>query len=72
MRESGRDDNDLIQRLAEDRRIPMDAEALNAAIGDPKQFIGNATTQVQSVISRIEAITSKNPEAANYRPGSIL
>tara|TARA_R110002073_G_scaffold5624_11_gene34635 strand:+ start:318 stop:1745 length:1428 start_codon:yes stop_codon:yes gene_type:complete len=72
MRESGRDDNDLIERLAGDDRIPMDAEALNAAIGDPKQFIGNATTQVQNVISRIEVITSKNPEAASYRPGSIL
>ncbi|WP_146595844.1 adenylosuccinate lyase [Novipirellula galeiformis] len=72
MRESGRDDNDVIERLAGDDRIPMDADALRAAIGDPKLFIGNATNQVQSVIAKIDAITSKHPELAEYRPGSIL
>jgi adenylosuccinate lyase len=72
MRESGRDENDLIERLAGDSRIPMDAGELQAAIGDSRQFIGNAPAQVRNVVARIEAITSKNPEAASYRPGSIL
>ncbi len=72
MRESGSDDNDLIQRLADDDRIPMDAETLQSAIGDPDQFIGNAPAQVRNVVAKIEAITNQHPEAAAYRPASIL
>ena len=72
MRESGSDQNDLIQRLADDSRIPMDAETLHSAIGDPDQFIGNAPSQVRQVVAKIEAITKQHPEAASYRPQSIL
>ncbi len=72
MRDRGSDDNDLVERLAADQRIPMDADALRLAIGDPNQFIGNAPAQVRRVVGKIEAITSNHPEAANYRPGSIL
>ncbi|MGI9473868.1 MAG: adenylosuccinate lyase [Rubripirellula sp.] len=72
MRESGTDENDLIDRLAEDERLPMDSEALRAAIGDPSQFIGNAPAQVRSVAAKIADITARYPEPANYRPGSIL
>ena len=72
MRESGRDDNDLIERLADDDRIPMDAQTLQSAIGDPDQFIGNAPAQVRNVVAKIEAITNQHTEAAAYRPGAIL
>ena len=72
MRESGRDDNDLIDRLAEDARIPMDREQLQSAIGQPAQFIGNASAQVANVVKKIESITNANPDAAGYRPGEIL
>ena len=58
--------------LAADERIPMDAESLTAAIGDPIHFIGNAPAQVRRVVGRIDEITEQNPEAATYRPGSIL
>lgn len=72
MRDSGCDDNDLLQRLADDDRIPMDADMLQAAIGDPLQFIGNAPAQVRKVVAKIEAITNQHAEAATYRPQSIL
>ncbi len=72
MRDSGADENDLIQRLAADQRIPLDAAALQAAIGDPDEFIGNAPAQVRGVITKIDAISSRYPEAAKYRPGTIL
>ena len=48
MRESGSEDNDLLVRLANDTRIPMDSEALSAAIGDPNLFIGNAYSSEKS------------------------
>ena len=72
MRESGQDDNDLIERLAADDRIPLSASALQSSIGSPGQFIGNATAQIEKVVGRIHAITAKRPDAASYRPGAIL
>lgn len=72
MREHGRDENDLIERLAGDDRLGMTASDLTAAIGDPLSFIGSAKPQVASVIERIETIATANPEAAAYQPASIL
>ncbi len=72
MRESGRDENDFIARLASDERIPMNVETLMEAMGDPKQFIGNASAQVKAVVSKVEAITRNHPQAASYQPGAIL
>ncbi|TWT53108.1 Adenylosuccinate lyase [Rubripirellula amarantea] len=72
MREQGRDDNDLLERLAKDDRIPMDMNQMNSVIGNPIEFVGNSAGQIQSVVARIEAITKSNPAAAAYRPGAIL
>ena len=72
MRESGTDDNDLIERLSGDERIPMDADKLRTAIGHPSQFIGNAPVQIKNVLKKITILTDRYPEAAGYRPGSIL
>lgn len=72
MRESGSEENDLLQRLADDPRIPMDLSALKDAMGDPQLFIGNAQSQVGIVVEKIEKICDQYPDAASYRPGSIL
>jgi adenylosuccinate lyase len=72
MRETGRDDNDLLERLAADERIPMNSEQLHAAIGAPIEFIGNAVSQIDKVNARIAMLVQQNPAAAAYRPGSIL
>lgn len=72
MRETGRDDNDLIERLAADDRLPLSHQELQAAIGAPVEFIGNAAAQIAKVNSRIEQLVAKNPDAASYRPDDIL
>jgi adenylosuccinate lyase len=72
IREGGSEDSGLIERLADDKRIPLDADTLAAAIGDPATFTGNAADQVARVVAKIETITCRHPEAATYRPGSIL
>lgn len=72
MREQGLDENDVVERLAGDDRIPMSLEELKATIGQPIEFIGNAAGQIKSIVYRIEQITQADPEAAAYRPGSIL
>ncbi|MGB7327388.1 MAG: adenylosuccinate lyase [Rubripirellula sp.] len=72
MREQGGDENDLIDRLAADARIPMDHATLTAVIGAPAEFVGNAPAQVATVVTKIESIVKQHPDAAKYRPGAIL
>ncbi len=72
MRERGSDQNDLVERLSADERIPMDASEIHAAMGRPTEFLGNATGQIQSVIDRVDSITNRFTKEATYRPGAIL
>ncbi|QYH19255.1 adenylosuccinate lyase [Corynebacterium aquatimens] len=71
MRERGAEQN-LVERLAADDRLPLSAEDLEAALEDRHAFIGAAESQVERVRARIEALVDKYPEAAQYRPGEIL
>ena len=63
--------NTLLDNLAADDRLPLDRAALTALISDPIEFTGEARQQVARVVSRIGAITSAHPAAAQYKPGSI-
>ena len=71
MREQGREP-DLIDRLAADDRLPLDRAALEEALADRAAFVGAAGDQVDAVVSRVEALVARYPEAAGYAPGSIL
>lgn len=71
MRENG-GEQDLIERLAADERLPMTREDLDAALADKHAFIGAAESQVARVVSRVEALVQMHPQAASYRPGEIL
>ena len=63
--------NTLLDDLATDNRLPLDRAALDVLIRDPIEFTGEARQQVARVVSRIGAITSAHPAAAQYKPGSI-
>ena len=63
--------NDVLDALGADNRIPFDRAALDALIGNPIDFTGDARSQVWRVVARIESITKKFPTAASYKPGSI-
>ncbi|WP_459589591.1 adenylosuccinate lyase [Corynebacterium camporealensis] len=71
MRENGAD-QDLVQRLAADERLPLDEQALNDALADKHTFIGAAESQVSQVLNRIQNLVDEHPQAANYTPGEIL
>ena len=71
MRENG-GDQDLIQRLAADERLPMTEADLGAALADRHAFIGAAESQVSRVLDRIQMLVDAHPGAADYRPGEIL
>ncbi len=71
MRENG-GEQDLIQRLAADERLPMSEADLEAALADRHAFIGAAESQVSRVLDRIQVLVDAHPGAADYRPGEIL
>src|SRR5699024_2486676 len=71
MRENG-GDQDLIQRLAADERLPMSEADLEAALADRHAFIGAAESQVSRVLDRLQVLVDAHPGAAAYRPGEIL
>ncbi len=72
MREKGQVANDLVDRLAADERVPLDAGQLGAMLADPISFTGLAERQVAAVLERIAAVAAEHPAAAAYHPGAIL
>ncbi|PRY32678.1 adenylosuccinate lyase [Umezawaea tangerina] len=71
MREQGAE-NDLLDRLAADDRLPLDRAALDALLADRLSFTGVAAQQVESVVGQVEDVLTKFPTAAGYVPEPIL
>jgi adenylosuccinate lyase len=61
----------LIDSIAADPRIPLDKSALETIISNPIEFIGDATSQTERVIARIEAAIKDFPAAGAYHPAPI-
>jgi len=55
---------DLVQRLADDDRIPLSRADIEALLANPAEFTGTAMDQVQRIVGRVEAIVAQHPEAA--------
>ncbi|MCK6503433.1 adenylosuccinate lyase [Myxococcota bacterium] len=72
MRERGQVDNDLLDRLAADPRIPLDRAGLQALLAEPLAFVGAAPAQVRTFARQVQALVDSHPAAAAYAPGSIL
>jgi adenylosuccinate lyase len=72
MRVRGLRQNDLVERLANDSRVPLAKADLAALLANPLEFTGSARQQVQSFVARVEAVCSKYPAAASYRGEPIL
>ncbi|GAA3216982.1 adenylosuccinate lyase [Actinocorallia longicatena] len=72
MREQGTADNQLLDRLAADPRLPLDRAALDALMADRLSFTGAAAAQVAAVVEHIETVVKRHPAAAAYSPGAIL
>lgn len=71
MRENG-GEQDLVQRLAADDRLPMSEQDLADALADRHAFIGAAESQVDRVLARVDDVVKAHPDAAAYAPGEIL
>jgi adenylosuccinate lyase len=72
LRERGAEANDLVDRLAADDRLPLDREQLEAAMGDPLGFVGNAPAQVADFVERVGRLSARYPEASAYAGEPIL
>ena len=72
MREQGQVDNDLLDRLAADERVPLDHAELEKLLADRISFTGTAGRQVAAVVARVEEVLKRFPEATNYAPQPIL
>src|SRR4249919_3106809 len=66
MREQGSEGNDLIDRLAADPRLGLDRDALEAALGDPLSFVGNAPAQTRAFVDQVAEVADRYPDAAAY------
>ncbi|MGH3331969.1 MAG: adenylosuccinate lyase [Nocardioidaceae bacterium] len=65
-------DNDLLDRLADDDRMPMDRTDLDALLTDRMPFTGSAAGQIAAVVAGVESVVARYPEAATYHPAPIL
>jgi adenylosuccinate lyase len=63
--------NTFFDDVAADSRIPLDRKSLDALIGQPLDFAGDAQQQVARVVNRVNNITSKFKEASKYSADSI-
>lgn len=68
----GSDENDLIDRLADDPRLGLSRDRILAAMGEPLSFIGNARRQTSAFLERVEAVAATYPDAVTYRGQEIL
>ena len=72
MRETGRSDNDLLDRLAADPRLGVSRAELDAALAAPIELTGTAGHQVATLVEQIQQIAVAHPFAAAYQPGAVL
>jgi adenylosuccinate lyase len=64
--------NPLLDRLADDERVPLQRADLEALLGDPLTFVGAARRQTATFVRRVAEVVATHPEAALYDPGAIL
>ncbi len=64
--------NDLIQRMAQDDRLPFDEAQLQVWVDEGRQKTGAAVSQVEYFVSQIAAELANCPQAAEYSPADIL
>lgn len=65
-------ENDLLQRLANDDRIPLDMPQLQALLEEGRTNAGTARSQVDAFCKKVASLCAEHPAAATYEPGSIL
>ncbi|PZS01158.1 MAG: adenylosuccinate lyase [Pseudonocardiales bacterium] len=71
MREKGAG-NSLLDRLAEDSRLPLNQTDLDALLADRAPLSGAAAEQTAAIVAEVATLVSRHPDAAIYQPSAIL
>jgi adenylosuccinate lyase len=64
--------NDLLKRLASDKRLGLSEAELNQVLEHGRANSGDAGAQVDYFAEQVDALAKAKPEAAKYAPGAIL
>jgi adenylosuccinate lyase len=64
--------NDLLDRLASDERIPLTRQDLQTVFEQGQRDTGSAVQQVDAFVATVSEIAAKHPRGAAYQPGAIL
>ena len=65
-------ENNLVERLAEDKRIKLQLGQLQQIIKDGEAKVGAAAEQVDHFVKKARSWADKYPESKDYQPASIL
>ncbi len=71
LRAGGRD-NDLLDRLAADKRVGLGKVELEGLLAAEGAFIGAARAQADAFVAAVDEVVSRHPEARDYVPREIL
>lgn len=72
MREQGRIDNDLANRLGNDERVPFTEKEIKDVLSDSRAFTGLALQQVDAFVQQVEGIVQQYPESRNVEKSRLL
>lgn len=72
LRNGNIDRNNLVDRLAEDSRLGLSKDALDAILAKGDSESGAAKAQIASFANAVKALETASPKAAAYSPGTIL
>ena len=64
--------NDLIDRLEADERLGLERSMLEGIIAKGDEAHGAAKAQIEAFMTEVAKLMAMHPEAAAYKPGSIL
>ncbi len=65
-------ENDLVQRLAKDKRIGLKITDLRKIIKQGEVSVGDAHSQVEHFLKRVKSWSVRYPDAQKYSPSAIL
>ena len=65
-------ENDLLQRLAKDKRIGLKITDLRKIIKQGEVSVGDAHSQVEHFLKRVKSWSVRYPDAQKYTPSAIL
>ena len=64
--------NDLLDRLADDSRLPLNRTDLDTLLADRAPLSGAAAEQTAAIVAEVATLVSRHPDAAIYRSSAIL